>query len=314
MTTSGQLRDAAGRGAAACLRCGVRFAWMNLAVSTALAGLKAAVGLLCGSQALLASSLYSLNDVLSALAVLASLKLARRPADAAHPYGHGKVEFMAIAGVSVVLCLSVLLMLHSIVAIAQGSASPPRLVALLVAVLSAGAMELLARQGFCVARQLDSPALHTCAEHNRSDTISSLGAVVGIAAAYFGLHVVDRAVAVLEILDVMRLAGGLLGRSLNGLMDRALPGADLVRLRSACVQVPGVSAVRSLRSRRSGSEVWVDLVVSVAAGQSVGQAHRVAEQVRAVVGRTLGQSVQAQVAFRGDGPARADAEAVAAHA
>jgi len=297
-----------------CVSCAVRFAWMNLGINSSLAVLKAVVGLLSGSRALLAASLYSVNDVLSAIAVIVSLRMAGRPPTKEHPFGHGKVEFIAIGVVSLMLAASVCFFVYSVFEIVHGSKEPPRTVALGVALLSTGACELLARKGFCVAERLDSPALHTSAEHNRSDAIASLAVVGGLIGAAFGLHVLDRLVAIYEAADVAHLSGVLLGRSIKGLMDSALPAADVELVRVACEKTPGVLGVNSIRSRRAGTAIWVDVVVAIAEGQTVEQGYQTTDKVRAVLRRALGPSVHALVGFRARPKAGPFAAEVSAHA
>lgn len=287
-----------------CASCGSRFARLNLAVNVALTVLKATVGLLAGSKALVASALYSFNDVLSALAVLASLGVARRPANKSYPFGYGKVEYIAIGLVGLMLAASVLFLVHSVTDTSQEViAKSSTAVALGVAGLSFGVSLLLAKKGFCVAARQNSPALHTSAEHNHIDAIASLAVFVSIAGILLlDLHVLDRIVAAFEALDVARLAGTLLGRSWKGLMDSALPAEDQRAVRKAFLRVQGVEAIASLRSRSAGAHVMVDVRVAVSGERSVEQAHEICERVRAVVPEVLGPNVRAQVGFRGHTP------------
>lgn len=285
-----------------CASCGTGFTHLNLSINIALAILKAFVGLLTGSRALLTNSLYSLNDVLSAIAVLISLKVARTPADRDHPFGRGKVEFIAIGLVSLVLVGSVVLLVWSFVGITGVQVEMPgpvMLAAFMVALLSFGVSYLLSKRGFCAAERLRSPALHTSAEHNHADAISSIAVMVAIAGAgIFKLHVLDRIVSIFEALDVMRLSGILLGLSVKGLMDSALPAEDVEFVRRACMKIPGVSDVKVVRSRRVGAKAWVDVVVAVEGDQSVEEAHVITDRVRAVVSEVLGPTAHAQVGFR----------------
>jgi len=297
-----------------CTRCGMRFAWINLGVNLSMAILKATVGALANSEALMVSSLYSLNDVLSAAAVLTSFKMASRPADKQHPFGYGKVEFLAVGLVSLVLAASMCFFVYAIVSILKGSEGGPNVVVLLVALLSFGTSEVLARKGFCVAHHLDSPALDTSAEHNRADAISSALVVLGTLGAFCGLHVLDRLVAVYEAVDIMHLGGKFLGRALKGLMDSSLPADDVEVVRVACLRVPGVSAVKSLRTRRSGAQIWVDAVVLVPEHLSVEQASAVTQQVRLVIRHALGPQARAQVGFRAHRGSEPIVQTVGGHA
>ncbi|MBI5538298.1 MAG: cation transporter [Deltaproteobacteria bacterium] len=297
-----------------CSACGTRFAWINLVTNTGLAALKASIGVLTGSEALVVSSLYSINDVLSAAAVLTSLRMAKRAPNDEHPFGYGKVEFLAVGAVSVVLAASVCFFVYEAFSLFSGEQGSPSGLAATVALLSLTVSEVLARRGFCVARKLDSPALHTSAEHNRADAISSGAVLVGICGAALGIPVLDRLIAVYEAVDIMRLAGALLGQSLKGLMDHALPASRVEILRRACLKVPGVMHVKAIRSRRAGSHVWVDVVVAVNEDQSVQQAHEVTNQVHLIVADVLGPRTRAQIAFRAHQPRNQAVETAGAHA
>ena len=128
-----------------CSSCGMRFSVLNLCVNLALGIIKGLVGICSGSQALKASALYSINDVLSAIIVIVGLKIGKRPADEKHPYGYGKAEFVAIALMSCVMVVGVLGMLsYSVIVIVLGTDGPPCVSALFVALLAMAVGELLA--------------------------------------------------------------------------------------------------------------------------------------------------------------------------
>ncbi len=282
-----------------CLSCSMRLSFINLGANLALAVLKALVGIMAGSRALVAAALYSINDVLSALIVMMSLRVAREPADEEHAYGHGKVEFIAIAIVSLVLAAGVFFILYfSLIDIIRGQSHSPHAIALFVAALAMCANFMLARRGFCAAERLGSPALQSAAEHNRADAISSLAVLLGVACATLGLHVMDRLVAIFEALHILWLGGKLFGTSLKGLMDSAIDPADVRRIRRACRRVDGVSRVLQLRTRMAGSDVLADVIIAVSAQLSVDEAQAIAARVRRAIDESLTRPVQAHVGFR----------------
>jgi cation diffusion facilitator family transporter len=282
-----------------CNSCGLRVSRVNLTANLALALLKGLVGVMAGSRALVAGVLYSVNDVLSAAIVIVSLRAARRPADANHQYGHGKIEFLAVGLVSLLLAVGVFLILRfSLTGIMSGEVHRPHPVALVVAALAGGANWMLAQQGFCSAKQLGSPALLSSAEHNHADAVSSAAVLVGVGFAMMGLGVVDRLVAVFEALHILWLGGTLFGKALKGLMDTALPPAEVARLRRACRRVDGVLGVLDLRTRLAGSEVLADVVVGVSATLTVDEAHGITERVREELLISLPRDIRASVGFR----------------
>jgi cation diffusion facilitator family transporter len=282
-----------------CQACGTQFSLLNLVVNLALAVIKALIGLLAASRALMASALYSVNDVLSAVTVLVSLRVARRPADGDHAYGHGKAEFVAIGIVSTILAGGVIFILFfSVADILRGVKTPPHMIALLVAAATMATNEFLARRGFCAARMLGSPALRTSAEHNRADAISSIATLVGVGGAALGLHMADPVVAIFETVHIVWLSGSLLGHSLRGLMDAALPAEEVERISRACGELPGVKEVVKLRSRQAGPQAWIDMEVAVASEISVQEAHSVTRQVQQTIERVVNRAVSTQVKFR----------------
>jgi cation diffusion facilitator family transporter len=281
-----------------CQACGNQFSLLNLVINLALAVIKTLIGLLASSRALLASALYSINDVLSAIIVLISMRVARRPADEDHTYGHGKAEFVAIGIVSTVLAGGVIFILFfSVADILKGVQAPPHLIALLVAAATMATNEFLARRGFCAARHLGSPALRTSAEHNRADAISSVATLIGVGGAALGLHLLDPIVAVFETLHIIWLSGSLLGHALRGLMDASLPPEKVAAISGACSRLPGVEGVVNLRTRQAGPQSWVDMEVAVAAGISVQEAHAVTRQVQGTIEGVIGRNVSTQVKF-----------------
>jgi cation diffusion facilitator family transporter len=282
-----------------CYACSAKYSRLNLVVNLALAGVKGFIGVVAASRALLASALYSVNDVLSAVIVMVSLRVARRPPDEDHTYGHGKAEFVAVGIVSTVLAAAVVFILvFSVADIVQGVEAPPHVIALLVAVVTMGTNLYLARQGQCAARHLGSPVLRTCAEHNRADAISSVATMVGVGGALLGLHLLDPVVAIFETLHIVGLSGTLLGQALRGLMDSALPETEVQQIRRVCQDLPGVDCIHSLRTRQAGPQSWVDIDVAVAETLSVSEAHRITSEVDRAVRAALGRGVETQVKFR----------------
>ncbi len=118
----------------ACDQCALQFSWLTLAANSGLGVLKIAIGIMAGSKALIASALYSINNVLSAMVVIISMRIARRAPDDSHPYGYGKAEFVAVSLVSVILAGAVVyVIVHSLVVLVGGMAAPPHLIVLPVA-------------------------------------------------------------------------------------------------------------------------------------------------------------------------------------
>lgn len=281
---------------------GLRFAGVALAVNATMAVFKIIVGVLSGSHALLANALYSINDVLSAIAVAVSLRVGHRRPTAEYPYGFGKAEFVAIGMVSLTIAIGVIMMfLFSVADIIQGVTGPPHFLAMTLAGVSLVISGVLSRRGHRLAVALRSPVLATCAEHHHADALGSIATIIGVGAAVAGFHAIDRVIAVGETLHLIALSGTLLAKSVKGLMDVAVAPEDLDLMEEKCLGVDGVQDVSYVRSRRIGSMAWIDVGVAVDAELDVEGAEEISERVREAVGSTLGGSVITQV--RTHGPA-----------
>ncbi|MDH5674062.1 MAG: cation diffusion facilitator family transporter [Myxococcales bacterium] len=278
----------------------LRFAGLCLAVNTLMAGLKVGVGIYSGSHALLANALYSVNDLLSAVAVAVSLRVGHRRPDAEHPYGFGKAEFIAAGMVSLVIAIGVFFMFFfSVIDILRGVPGPPHFTAMSLAALSAVVSYMLSRKGHTLGVRLHSPVLNTTAEHHHADAEGSVAALIGVGGAVLGLHVLDRIIAVFETLHLIALSGRLLARSVRGLMDVAISEEDREMVERACLELEGVDEIAHVWSRQAGSDTWVDVALAVADDMTVERAHALCEQAKQSIKGVLGATVRAQVRFQG---------------
>lgn len=248
-----------------------------------LAGMQFGGGVVSQSQALIADGLHTLSDLVSDAVVLLAARESNRPADSAHPYGHGRIETLAsvivgllLAGVAFTLALYAarrLLDPSSLVA-----PEPLALLFAAVAVLTKEALFRYTRQG---ARRLRSTLLAANAWHHRSDVASSLVVLVGVIGALVGFPWLDSAAALLVAVMIAFIAGRLVYRGLAELIDRGLDPERLARIDAAIRAVDGVQDLHLLRTRRMGGNSLVDVHVRLAARISVSEAHHISECVRA---------------------------------
>ncbi len=284
---------------AQCNTCALQFSWLTLLVNAALGVLKSTIGLMAGSRALVASALYSINDVLSGVVVMISIRVARKSPDAEHPYGYGKAEFVAVGIVSTILVGAVIYILtHSVIAILRGVGSAPHLIVLPVAAFSMLTNFALAHRGACVAKRTESPAVQTATEHNRADAIASLATMIGVTGAAVGLHILDPIIAIFETVHIVWLSGSLFGHALRGLMDVALPPSAVGAVKRACAGVPGVVGIEALRTRQVGSYAWVDAEILVSSDTLVDDATEICREVQFAIRHAVPFSVVSQVKFR----------------
>jgi cation diffusion facilitator family transporter len=274
----------------------LRFAGLALAVNTAMAVVKIGVGLYSGSHAVLASSLYSINDLLSAIAVAVSLRYGVRRPNERYPFGYGNAEFIAVGIVSLAIGMGVLgMFFFSVADLVKGVEAPPHFTAMTLSAASMVVCYLLAQRGHKLAVALDSPALATGSEHHYADALGCLAALAGVGGAMAGYHSLDRVAALVETIHLVALSGALLARSTKGLMDAAMPEEDVRLVTDACADVDGVERVDTVRSRQSGSITWVDVAVAAGPGINLERAAEIRAEVEQVITSVLGHSAKPQV-------------------
>ncbi|MBW7995933.1 MAG: cation transporter [Candidatus Glassbacteria bacterium] len=264
-----------------CQGCHSRVGWIGLVASVLIGAFTIVVGLLTNSKALIAASLCSGIDVATALTVLLGLKLSGKPIDLEHPYGHGKVEFIAVGGISVLLVVSALvLFFHSARSIYNGEPGPQHLLTLAAALVAAAANEIKFRYARCVGRQLQSPAIMSHAEHARVDAVSSAAVGVGVVCARVGLHFVDPLIAIFEIGHILNASVKMLVKSIRSLMDISLPQDRVGPIREMTGAVEGVEGINYLFARQLGQHIWIELSIFVDPEITVYDGKLIAEKVR----------------------------------
>lgn len=280
----------ASRAAEAGRRRGERAHRLGLVVNGLLAGLKLGGGLLAGSPALTADGVHSLADLATNGIAWFSFRVAARPPDEDHHFGHGKAEAVAGALVGAVLAFAGLgVLVDAFRTGAPEYAGLQAPVALAVAVVSIFANEWLTRVTVRAADELDSHALRALARDNRSDSLTGALVIVGIGGSLVGGGWAELLVSALIGILVAVMGARSFREGLDVLMDRV----DDPDLRRRCEQtalgVTGVLGVQRLRIHRIGSAYLAEIEVSVDAEATVRRGHEIAHAVeRAVVAAERG--------------------------
>ena len=268
---------------------------VNLALlaNTGLAALKTAIGVLGHSPALLAEGINSTSDVAYNIIVKIFIKLARKPADADHPYGHRQLESIAAVVVGAfVLTTGVAVfwdavnrvydILSSGTAIAAASAWT-----LYVALFTVGLKAFLSRWTRRVGRQTGNPVVLAIAADHRNDIFSAAAASLGIFLARIGYTWFDPLAGALVALVILRTGLGILRESSGDLMD-TVPTAELRRKVEASIAgTPGVLAVQEMQAHRFGPYIVINLTIAVDGTMSVADGDAVSARVESALQRDI---------------------------
>lgn len=262
----------------------LRFSKFAIVVNIALAAAKIAAGVLGNSYVLIADGVESAADVFSSLVVWSGLRFSVRPADANHPFGHGKAESVASIIVSLVLLgAALLLALQSFREIGAPQPRTPEPFTLLVLLAVIVIKETLYRFAWKTGDSLRSTALKGDAWHHRSDALTSAAAFLGIAIALLGgpRFASADAWAALVACGVIAWNGlRLLRTALDEVMDAAVAPEITAAARKIAGDVEGVQAIDKCRIRKSGIHLALDIHVVVDGEWSVRRGHALAHLVK----------------------------------
>jgi len=263
-------------------RAGQRATWVAAGVNVLLMGCKFGAGLLGNSQALIADAVHSLSDLFTDLVVLFGLRAGRKGPDTDHHFGHARIETMASAVVGLaLLAVAVYLGYGAALSIYHHTERHPTWLAVAAAALSIAVKESLYHYTVRVGRRIKSPALVANAWHQRSDALSSVAVLLGVAGAQIkpGWHILDAYAALLVSFFIVKVGLEVLWGSLREMVDTA-PGAEVLdRVRSCVRRVPGVLEEHDLKIRSSGGLYQMQVHILVDGDLSVSQGHRIAKEV-----------------------------------
>ncbi len=276
------LQERAGRG--------MRSAQTGLFINAALALIKLLAGIFGHSYALVADALESTLDIFSSLIVWGGLRISTRSADEAFPFGYGKAESLATVVVG-------FLLLGGAVGIAVEAvreifiphhAPAPFTLAVVLAVVFV--KEILFRRVFAVGQEVESAAVQADAWHHRSDAVTSGAAAVGIAVALIGgpgWEEADDWAALVAAAVIFGNGVRILRPAVADLMDRTPDRETIARIREAAMAVPEVRAVETLKVRRSGLGLYVDIHVEADPEIPLREAHIVSGKVKTSIRRAV---------------------------
>ncbi|HOP69776.1 MAG: cation diffusion facilitator family transporter [Dethiobacteria bacterium] len=269
-------------------RRGEKVALYCLLGNIALALLKALAGLYGGSKAMLADAFNSAADSLTTLAVYAALKIARKPADLCHHYGHGKVEPLVASLVGASLLFTAALIIRDIAAAVLGHRLvTPSLLVVVMALASIVAKEIMFRISYRTAVALGSESLLASAWDHRSDVFSSLGVLLSVVGSILGAHLniqwlryLDPLAGLLMACLIVKVALEILSRSIRHLMDAAPREELMEEIRQLAEGTEGVRGVSWIRGRYVGSRLYIDLAIKVEGTKTVHEGHRIAHSIK----------------------------------
>lgn len=260
----------------------LRVSGVSIAVNLLLSAVKLAAGLLAHSGAMISDAVHSASDIFSTVIVMIGVRLSMKAPDREHPYGHERMECVAAIVLAVVLLITGLFIGYEGARHILGGGEAlqaPGLLALLAAALS-----ILVKEGMFwytrhYARALGSPALMADAWHHRSDALSSVGALAGIAGARMGVPLLDPLASVVICAFIAKAAFDIFRDAIDKMVDHSCDPATEGAIRDCVERHREVRRVDLLRTREFGSKLYIELEIALDAALTLEEAHAIAEDV-----------------------------------
>jgi cation diffusion facilitator family transporter len=272
-----------------------RMAALSIATSVATLGLKFGAAEMTGSIGLLSDAMEALVNLAAGLVALAMLSVAERPADAEHAYGHEKAEYFSSGVEGVLILCAACGIAYAAVGRVLHPASLERLgPGLLVAAIAAVMNLVTARLMLRVAKEHDSITVEADARHLLTDVLTSAGVIAGLLIVMIapGWAMLDSLIAFGVGLQILGTALSLIRRSVDGLMDKSLPAAEIDTVQAIITaSLPPGGRVAELRTRKAGSRRFIEFKLRLPGGETVADAHAACDRLEAALGAALAKTV-----------------------
>lgn len=256
---------------------------VSVAVNLVLSAGKLLAGIFANSGAMISDAVHSASDVFSTFIVMIGVNIASKQADENHRYGHERFESVASVTLALILLETGLLIgwkgLKTIFSGSYEDLTAPGVLALVAAVVSIVVKEWMYWYTRAAAKKIHSDALMADAWHHRSDSLSSIGALVGIGFAMAGFPIMDSVASVVICVFIVKAAVDIFRDAVDKMVDRSCDQETLEKMSALILAQPGVLGLDLLQTRLFGAKIYVDAEIAVQADLPLQKAHAIAEEV-----------------------------------
>jgi len=245
--------------------------------------IKLALGLFINSIALIADAFHTLSDVGTSGVVIFGFKLSKKPSDKEHPFGHGRVEYIATLIIAVLLVLtglgfiqqSIDRIINAITIVNQEFALIIGIIVIITAILK----ELMARFSFSIGRKINSDVLIADAWHHRSDVFASIAVGISIIASTFGVPLLDPIFGIIISAIIIYVGITLVRLSSNFLIGQAPDGEIVERISNLAKSTAGIKGIHDISLHDYGTTKVITLHAEVNNDLTIEEAHNIADDL-----------------------------------
>lgn len=240
-------------------------------------------GFLGNSKAMISDAVHSASDIVSTFVVMIGIFISRKKSDERHPYGHEKFECIAAIILAVMLFIVGFGIgmdgVNSIIDGSYKSAKEVGTIALIAAISSIIVKEWMYHFTIKAAKKINSGALKADAWHHRSDALSSIGALIGIIGAMFGITILDSIASIIIAILIIKTAFDIIKDGIDKMVDTSASKETIEEILNLAKNTEGVKEIDNIKTRLFGSKLYVDLEIAVDKNLSLVEAHDIAHNI-----------------------------------
>jgi cation diffusion facilitator family transporter len=264
-----------------------KIAWISVISNIILTVGKLFIGWYGNSDAVFADGIHSAADVFASVIVLLVIKIANKPADKEHPYGHGKAEVI-VSGI-----VGILLFLVSVYVVYEGimgffhEVETPSFLAMWVAIISYFTKVILYRSSLKVANEHNSKAIEAIAFDHKADIVASIAAAIGVLLSIIGerfdilfLHYGDKAASIFVAYLIFKISKEMLTEAFDILLERNIDAVTLQEYINVVNEFQEVKRIDRIRAREHGHYILVDLRISIDHFKTIKEGHDLAKLIK----------------------------------
>lgn len=261
----------------------MRVSVISIIVNLLLSFFKFVAGLIGHSGAMISDAIHSASDVFSTFIVMIGVTVSNKKSDEEHPYGHERLECVASILLAIVLFITGIgIGIEGVKKIIAGNyeeLAVPNLLALVASVISIATKEWMYWYTRRAAKQINSGALMADAWHHRSDSLSSIGAFIGILGARVGFPVLDAAASVIICIFIGKAAIDIFRDAMDKMVDKSCDDKIIKQMEEIILERKEVKQIDLLKTRMFGAKIYVDVEISLDENLLLKESHEVAEQI-----------------------------------
>lgn len=253
---------------------------VTIVVNFVLSIVKFLAGIFGNSSAMISDSIHSLSDVLSTFIVIVGIKLASKKSDDKHQYGHERLENVASLILAFFLLITGLSIgISGVKNIYNQTYVVPTFFALIASIVSILVKEWMYWYTIVVAKKYNSDALKADAWHHRSDALSSVGSLIGIAFSMIGVKSMDVIASIIIAIIIVKIAVEIFMESVKKMIDCSCDEETINKIKKIVCETAGVKGIDKIKTRLFGSKIYIDLEINADRNITFEESHNIAHEV-----------------------------------